>query len=44
MLRTEATIKVLIVMLWTETTSEHKTGVNNHEDPTENCRWPGVYW
>ena len=43
MVKTEATIKASRVMLWTEKTIERKIGVNNHEDPTENCRWPGVY-
>ena len=37
MLRTEATIKASRVMLWTETTIERITLVNNHEDPTKNC-------
>ena len=31
MLRMEAAIKASRVMLWTETTIERKTGVNNHE-------------
>ena len=44
MLRMEATIKASSVMLWTDTTIERKTRVDNHEDPTENCQWPGVYW
>ena len=43
MLRTEATIKASMVMLLIETTIELKAGVNNHEGPTEKCRWPDVY-
>ena len=43
MLRTKATIKASRLMLGPETTIEHKTRVNNLEDPIENCRWPGVY-
>ena len=43
-LRMEAIIKASRVMHWAETTIECETGVNNHEDPTENWRWPGVYW
>ena len=43
MLKTETIIKASSVMLWTETTIERKAGMNNHEDPTENCRWPGVF-
>ena len=44
MLRMEATIKASRVMFWTETTIARKTGMNNYEDPTKNCLWPGVYW
>ena len=39
MLRMEATFKASRGMLWT---IERKTGVNNHGDPKDNCRWPGV--
>ena len=43
--RMDATIgiKASRVIVWAETTIEHKTGVNNYEDPIANCQWPGVY-